>query len=161
MREMDDNFHSKSDNFDTQRLSIKVTLRVVSTVYPRDRTVTHLLHNKQNTDELTGNFAIHEMDLNHFAPLIMQRHYNGLLTRCENVIFCFSETVAPITRLAIEPAADTLTQLDDLPIDMLFDAISDMMPTKHEKGITPACPSRTSLTSSSATNRCSPPPTSS
>ena len=161
MREMDDSDYSKSDNIDMRRLYLKANRRVVSAVYLRDKAVSQLLHKKPNTNELTGNFALAEMDLNHFAPLIMQRHCNALLTRCENVIFCFSETVAPITRLAIEPAADTLTQLDDLPIDMLFDAISDMMPTKHEKGITPACPSRTSLTSSSATNRCSPPPTSS
>ena len=117
-----------------RRLYIKANLHVVSAVYPRDKAVSQLLHKKPNTNELTGNFALAEMDLNHFAPLIMQRHCNALLTRCENVIFRFSETVAPIPRLAIEPEADTLAQLDDLPIDMLVDPISDMMPTKDGKG---------------------------
>ena len=37
--EMDDNNLSKSDNLDTQ-LYLNVNLRVVSTVFPRDRTVT-------------------------------------------------------------------------------------------------------------------------
>ena len=40
MRDMDNNYIGKSDNIDTQRLCLKVTLRVVSTVYPRDKTVT-------------------------------------------------------------------------------------------------------------------------
>ena len=40
MLEMDDNYLVKSDNIDTQRVYLKVTLRVVSTVYLRDRTVT-------------------------------------------------------------------------------------------------------------------------
>ena len=55
MREMDDNYHSKSDDFDTQRLYAKANLRVVSTVYPLDETVSHLPHNKLITDELVAN----------------------------------------------------------------------------------------------------------
>ena len=43
MREIDGHYNSTSDNIDTQRLSIKVTLRVVSAVYPRDRAVSQLL----------------------------------------------------------------------------------------------------------------------
>ena len=42
IHEMDDNCHSKSDNLDTQRLDLKVNLRVVSTVYPRDKTFSQL-----------------------------------------------------------------------------------------------------------------------
>ena len=38
IREMDDADHSKSDNIDAEWLFLKVNLRVVSTVYPRDRT---------------------------------------------------------------------------------------------------------------------------
>ena len=54
---MEDHNHGISDNFDTQRLSLNANLRVVSAIYPHDRTVTQSLHNKQNTDELTGNLA--------------------------------------------------------------------------------------------------------
>ena len=57
MLEMDNNYLIQSDNIDTQRLHIKVNLGVVSTVYPRDRTVTGLLHNRPNIDELTANIA--------------------------------------------------------------------------------------------------------
>ena len=55
MREMDDTYHSKTDNIDTQRLYLKVNLRVVSAVYPRDMTVTQQLHNKPNTNKLLAN----------------------------------------------------------------------------------------------------------
>ena len=51
MRDMDDNYLSKSDNFDTQRMYLKICLRVVSAIYPRDRAVSQLLHNKPITDE--------------------------------------------------------------------------------------------------------------
>ena len=57
MHETDDNYHSESDNIDMERLYIKVALGVVSTVYPRDKTVTHLLHNRPNIDELMANIA--------------------------------------------------------------------------------------------------------
>ena len=57
MGQMRVNYLRKSDNFDTQRLSLNANLRVVSAIYPHDRTVTQSLHNKQNTDELTGNLA--------------------------------------------------------------------------------------------------------
>ena len=83
---MDDDYFSKSDNIDTQRLYIKVNLRVVSTVCPLDRTVTQLLHNKQNADELMANLTPAEMDLTHFAPLILQGLCNALLTKREGVI---------------------------------------------------------------------------
>ena len=77
MREMDDNNLCKSDNFDTQ-LSIKAILRVVSTVCPRDRTVTGLLHNKPTTNGLMANFTLAEVDLVYLTPLILQ----GSATRC-------------------------------------------------------------------------------
>ena len=75
------------------------------------------------------------MDLIHLSSLILQKLCNALLTNRDDVVRRFSETIAPLTRLTIEPAADTLAQLDDLPIDMLVDAISDMMPTKDGKGV--------------------------
>ena len=71
IREMDDDYFSEPDNFDTQ-LYLKVNMCVVSTVSPCDRTVTQLLHNKPTTDELTANIALAEMDFIHFAPLILQ-----------------------------------------------------------------------------------------
>ena len=83
MREMDDNNLIKSDNIDTQRAYLKVTLRVVSTVYPHDRTVTRPLHNKPIPDELMAILAPAEMDLIHFAPLILQKLCNALLTKRE------------------------------------------------------------------------------
>ena len=83
---MEDNSYSKSDNIDTQRLYLKVNLRVVSAVYPRDRTVTQLLHNKPNTVELMVNIALAEMDLIHFASLILQKLCNALLTKRDDVI---------------------------------------------------------------------------
>ena len=115
MREMDDDEHSKSDDVDTQRLCLKVTLRVVSTVYPRDRTVTQLLHNNPINDELTGNLGLAEIDLTSYAPLILQRLGNALLTTLEDVILRFFSTMAAITCLTIERAPDTLAQLYDLP----------------------------------------------
>ena len=104
IREMDDDYHSKSDNIDTQRLYLKDNLGVVSTVNPRDETVTQLLHNKPNTDELAANIALAEMDLTHFAP-----HLEKTATHCtprEDVIWPFFEPTVAITRLAIERAPD-------------------------------------------------------
>ena len=49
IREMDHNYYIKWDNTDTQ-LYLNANPRVVSTVYPRDTTLTQLLHNKPNTD---------------------------------------------------------------------------------------------------------------
>ena len=72
IREMDDDYHSESDNIDTPRLYTKVNLRVVSTVYPRDKTVAQLLHNKPNTNELMENIALAEMDSSS-SPLILKR----------------------------------------------------------------------------------------
>ena len=80
---MDDNSHSKSDNIGTQRLYLNVNPRVVSTFYTRDATVSQLLHNKPNVDELMANLAPAEMDLIHFAPLILQKLCNALLTKRE------------------------------------------------------------------------------
>ena len=71
MLEMDNNYLIQSDNIDTQ-LSIKAILRVVSTVCPRDRTVTGLLHNKPTTNGLMANFTLAEMDIINLAPLILQ-----------------------------------------------------------------------------------------
>ena len=45
IRQMDDNYHSTSDNIDNQRLHTKVNQGVVSAVCPRDRTFSQL--NKQ------------------------------------------------------------------------------------------------------------------
>ena len=67
MLEMDNDSLSKSDNIDTQRLHLNVNLRDVSTIYPRDMTVTQLLHKKPNIDELMANLSLAEMDLIHFA----------------------------------------------------------------------------------------------
>ena len=69
---MDDDYLVKSDNIDTPRLYVKVNLRVVSVVSPRDRTVSHLLHNKPITDELMANLKLAEMDLFQFATFILQ-----------------------------------------------------------------------------------------
>ena len=101
MREMDDNNHSKSDNVDTQRLYLKVTLRVVSTVSPRDRTVTQLLDNKPITDEITAHIALAVTDLIHIAPLPLQGLCNGLITKREDVIRRFFGTITTITCLAV------------------------------------------------------------
>ena len=62
-----------------------------------------------------ANIAIAAMDPIHFAPPILLRLCNALLTKREDVIWCFFETVSYITRLTIERALDTLAQLDDLP----------------------------------------------
>ena len=69
MLEMDDDYLSKSDNIDTQRLRLNVNLRDVSTVNTRDMSVTRL-HNKPIADELMVNLALSVMDLIPFAPLI-------------------------------------------------------------------------------------------
>ena len=106
MLEMDDNSLVKSDNTDTQRLSIKANLRLVSTLYPRDRTVTHLPHNKPNTDGLMANLALAVMDLIHFAPSSLKTLCNALLTKREDVIMRFFEPLAAITRLTIKRASD-------------------------------------------------------
>ena len=71
MREMDDNHISKLENIDTQRLYINANLRVVSTIYPRDMSVTQL-YNKPNIDELMANLAPSVMGLIPFAPLILE-----------------------------------------------------------------------------------------
>ena len=94
MHEMDDNYHRKSDNIDTQWLSIKVNLRVVSTVNPLDKTVTQLLHNKTITDETGANLAPAETEPIHF-PAHLAKLCNTLLTKREDVIRRFYETMAP------------------------------------------------------------------
>ena len=57
MHETDDHYHSTSDNIDTQRLYTRSTF-VFSRRSLRDMTVTPLLHNKPNTDELTANLSV-------------------------------------------------------------------------------------------------------
>ena len=94
MREMDDDFFSESDNFDTQWLHTKVNQRVISTVILHDRTVTQLRHNKPNTDELMDNIALTETDLIHFAPHLAML-CNALLTKREDVICASSEPWLP------------------------------------------------------------------
>ena len=76
-----------------RRLYLKANLRVVSAVYPRDKAVSQLLHKKPNTNELTGNFAPTEMDLIHLSSSILQKLCNSLLTKREDVIGRFSETI--------------------------------------------------------------------
>ena len=114
---------------------LNANLRVVSTVSPRDMTVIQLLHNKPITVELTANLALAELDLIHIAPLPLQGLCNGLLTKREDVIRRFFETMAATTCLTIEvlptptrsdvsrrAPPDTIAQLDDLPLDMLVNA---------------------------------------
>ena len=135
MREMDDNDFSKSDNFDTQQLHLNVNLRVISTVSTRDRTVTQLLHNKPNTDELTCHFAPASMDLIDFTPLILQGLYNALLTKHEDAIRASSKQWQPSrASLCTTPTPTRPTHLPVLPLYLLVNAISDMVPTKDEKG---------------------------
>ena len=55
IHEMDDNYHSESDNFDMPRLGLKANLRLVSTACPLDMTLTQLLRNKPITYELMAN----------------------------------------------------------------------------------------------------------
>ena len=113
LREMDDTHFSKSDNFDKQRLHTKVNLRVVSTVSPRDVTVQQLLHNMVITDELTANLAPTEMDIIQITPLILERLCITLVTKRDDVIRGFFETIAIITFLSLHHP-DTITQLVDL-----------------------------------------------
>ena len=94
MLKIDDNNLSKSDDFGRERLYLNANIRVVSTVYPRDKTVTQLLHNKPITNGLTGNLAIAEIDLTNFAPSSC-KDCNALLTKREDVIRRFYETMAP------------------------------------------------------------------
>ena len=114
---------------------LKVNLRVVSTVCPLDRTVTQLLHDKPNIDELMVNLALAVIDLIHFAQLILQKLCNALLTKREVGIWHFFETIAAFTWPTIERAPDA-----DQPSSMFFsspfvvNAITDMMPTNDEKG---------------------------
>ena len=72
------------------------------------------LHNTPITNGFTGNLAIAEVDLNHFAPRILQRLCNTLLTKRDDVIWRFFETMAAIMRLTIECSPDTLAR-SDLP----------------------------------------------
>ena len=121
-REMVDDCHSKSDNIDTPRLNINVNLRVFATISPRDKTDTHLLHNKPNTDELTCHFAPASMDLIDFTPLISQGLCNALPTKREDVISRFFETMSDtLTCLAVHNP-DTISQLDAVLLDTLVNA---------------------------------------
>ena len=71
------------------------------------------------------------MDLIHIAPVILQRLYNAPLTKREDVILRLFETITAVTRLTIVRASDAdPTCLDDLPLDLLVNAITDMMLTK-------------------------------
>ena len=105
MREMDDTYHSKTDNIDTQRLYLKVNLRVVLAVYPRDMTVTQQLHNKPNTNKLLANLPPPRW-ISATPPLILQGLCNTLLTKREAVTRRFFKTMAAITRLTIEGVPD-------------------------------------------------------
>ena len=52
----------------------------------------------------------------------MQRLFNGLLTKREDLIRRFSETKAAVACLAIEHAPDTLSKLDAVLLDILVNA---------------------------------------
>ena len=158
LHEMGDNYLIKSDNYDTQRLYLNVNLRVVLTFNPRDKTVTHLLYNKPITDELMANLALALIDLIHFAPLILQKLCNALLSKREEVVWRFFYLMAAITQLTIERAPDADPKRPASTFyrsPFLVNAIPDMIPTKDKKGTYFCSPSRTSLMSSSATHRCS------
>ena len=102
------------------------------------------------------------MDLIHFTPLILERLCNALLTKRDDVIWRFFETMSALTRLTAivhHPDADPHTSPFCRP-PFLPNAISDMTPEKDEKGEYSCHPSLTSFTSSSATTRC-PAPTAS
>ena len=53
-----------------------------------------------------AHLAITEMDLTHFAPLILQRLCNALLPKREDFIWPFFETMAAITCFTIQRAPD-------------------------------------------------------
>ena len=78
MGQTGDNYHSKSDNVDTQPLYLNANLGVVSTIYPRDRTGTQLLHNKPITDELTATSPSPRWT----APTSPHSSCKGSATRC-------------------------------------------------------------------------------
>ena len=67
----------------------------------------------------------------------MQRLCNALLTKREDVIWRFLETMAVITRLTITRlltlSPSSTTCLDVLPLALLVNVISDMTPTKDQK----------------------------
>ena len=84
-----------------QRLFLKVNKRVVSTVCPLDRTVTQLLHDKPNIDELMANLALAVMDLIHFAQLILQKLCNARQCNAQSPLH-LSLAMAAITRPTVE-----------------------------------------------------------
>ena len=66
----------------------------------------------------------------------MQRLCNALLTKHDDVIRTFFETMAAITRFTSNmlPTPTRSDLLDDLPLDLLVNATSDMTLTKDENG---------------------------
>ena len=130
MLEMDVDYLSKSDNIDTQRLHYNVNLRVVSTIYPRDMSVTQL-YNKPNIDELMANLAPSVMGLIPFAPLILE----NFATRSSPSARTFSGASTKQCPPSVPhraPPRRRPAKLDDLPFDLLVNAISDMTPAKNE-----------------------------
>ena len=117
---MDDNNLIKSDNSDTQRLCLKVNLRVDSAICPRDRTVTQPLHDNANTDELTAHLALAVMDLIHFARPPCEDSAKGC-TPSARTLSCASSKQLPPSRGTPSNAlpTPTLAQLDDLMLDLL------------------------------------------
>ena len=88
MRETHDNCLSISDNFDTQRLYVKVNHREDSTPFPLDRTVTQLLHNRQNADEVMANLAFDHMDLTRSALSDAERPFAAALDKDLDTVLC-------------------------------------------------------------------------
>ena len=135
--------------------------RVVSTVNPGDKTVTQLLHHKPISDERMANSALSEMDLIHLAPLILQGLYTALLTKREDVIYTSSKQ-SPLSRGSPSCVLPTPTP----PASTFYRWTCSSTPSPDDadegrKGHYFCYPSMSSLTSSSATNRCSHPTTSS
>ena len=130
---MHDVYLIQSDNINTQLLFLEVNLRVVSAIYPRDRPVLSCCTTSRSS--MNSRPTRPRRDGFH---LIRSAHLSKTLQRAahqtEDVTRRFFETMAAITLLTIERVPDTLAHIDDLPLTMLVNATSDMMPTKNEKG---------------------------
>ena len=108
-----------------------------------------------------ANTALSEMDLIHIAPLILQGLYTALLTKREDVIYTSSKQ-SPLSRGSPSCVLPTPTP----PASTFYRWTCSSTPSPDDadevrKGHYFCYPSMTSLTSSSATNRCSHPTTSS
>ena len=119
-----------------QRLCIKVNLRVVSTVYPRDKTLQQLLHNKPNTDELMATSPSPRWisyTSPHASCKALQRAADQARGRLPALLRNNGWHHAARHRACFRRRPEA-TYFDVLPLDPLVDAITGMMPTKGEKG---------------------------